>query len=68
MCLVVLLALALWVHAGRPNASEAVNRIAQGTRSYVFSGDAVTDAERLAVFVSDLVRLVARSLKQSHDQ
>lgn len=66
-CLVVLLALMLWIHADRPSASEAASRIAHGTQSYVLSGDAITDAGRLAVFVSDLVRLVARSLEQSRN-
>lgn len=64
-CLVILLGLMLWVQAERPSASETASRIAHGAQGYVVSGDAVTDASRIAVFVGDLIRLVVRSLEQS---
>lgn len=54
--LIVTLAFALWVSAGRPSATEAAQRVTQGAWEYAQSDDVKNDAHRIGRFSLDLLR------------
>lgn len=62
-CLVIILAFILWVQAGRPTTSEAIDRMVEGTWEYIKSGQALADAERVVDLGKEIVRFIVRVAK-----
>lgn len=61
-CLVVILAFALWLSAGRPTVEEAAQQLVDGTWQYLKSGEMVDDGRQAASFTARVMRWFAEVL------